>query len=92
MDVINLLQGLITKDVTYRLGNLKNGILDIKNHRWFNEVIWDNLLKGNIETPYEPNIASGTGDASQFERYPEVAYDYGISGIKDEYGYLFPDF
>ncbi|OUT22421.1 hypothetical protein CAS74_002148 [Pichia kudriavzevii] len=92
LDVINLLQGLITKDVTYRLGNLKNGILDIKNHRWFNEVIWDNLLKGNIETPYEPNIASGTGDASQFERYPEVAYDYGISGIKDEYGYLFPDF
>lgn len=92
MDVIDLLHGLITKDVTYRLGNLKNGVEDIKNHPWFNEVIWENLLQGNIETPYEPNIPAGVGDASQFEKYPEDRYDYGISNIPDEYGYLFPDF
>ena len=92
LDVINLLQGLINKDVTYRLGNLKNGVQDIKNHRWFNEVIWENLLQGNIETPYEPNIPAGVGDASQFEKYPEERYDYGISGIHDQFGYLFPDF
>lgn len=92
LDVINLLQGLITKDVTYRLGNLKNGVQDIKNHPWFAEVIWENLLQGNIETPYEPNIPAGVGDASQFEKYPEERYDYGISNIQDQYGYLFPDF
>ncbi|TID29344.1 hypothetical protein CANINC_002027 [Pichia inconspicua] len=92
MDVIDLLKGLINKDVTYRLGNLKNGVQDIKNHPWFSEVIWENLIQGNIETPYEPNIPPGVGDASQFEKYPEDNYDYGISGIKDEYGHLFPDF
>lgn len=91
-DAVQLLSGLITKDVTYRLGNLQNGIQDIKLHSWFNEVIWDNLIQGNIETPYEPNIPPGVGDASQFERYPEERYDYGISGIPDEFGYLFPDF
>ncbi|GAV30267.1 protein kinase [Pichia membranifaciens] len=92
MDVIDLLHGLITKDITFRLGNLKNGVDDIKNHPWFNEVIWENLLQGNIETPYEPNIPAGVGDASQFEKYPEERYDYGISNIPDEYGHLFQDF
>lgn len=92
MDVIDLLHGLITKDITFRLGNLKNGVDDIKNHPWFNEVIWENLLQGNIETPYEPNIPAGVGDASQFEKYPEDRYDYGISNVPDEYGHFFPDF
>lgn len=91
-DAVSLLQGLIRKDVTYRLGNLKNGVNDIKDHPWFKEVVWDNLLRGNIETPYEPDIPSGVGDSSQFDVYPEAHYDYGISGIDDKYGHLFPDF
>lgn len=90
-EAIHLLQGLITKDVTYRLGNLQNGIGDIKSHEWFKEVIWENLIQGNIETPYEPNIPSGVGDASQFEKYPEENYDYGVQG-RDEWGYLFTEF
>ncbi|QPG77112.1 cAMP-dependent protein kinase catalytic subunit [Brettanomyces nanus] len=91
-DATSLLKGLITKDVTYRLGNLKNGVDDIKNHSWFKEVVWENLIQGNIETPYEPNIPTGVGDSSQFDVYPEGSYDYGTTGIKDEYGHLFPDF
>ncbi|GME97908.1 unnamed protein product [[Candida] boidinii] len=91
-EAIDILQGLIKKDVTFRLGNLQNGVNDIKNHIWFREVVWENLLLGNIETPYEPNIPSGIGDSSQFEIYPEDNYDYGISNITDEFGYLFPDF
>ncbi|VEU22073.1 DEKNAAC103054 [Brettanomyces naardenensis] len=91
-DAVSLLKGLITKDVTYRLGNLQNGVNDIKDHPWFKEVVWENLLQGNIETPYEPNIPTGVGDSSQFDVYPEANYDYGISGIKDEFSYLFPDF
>ncbi|KAI0462500.1 cAMP-dependent protein kinase catalytic subunit [Komagataella kurtzmanii] len=90
-DSRDLLTKLITKDVTYRLGNLQNGSYDIKSHAWFQEVVWENLLNGNIETPYEPNIPSGVGDSSQFDHYPEDEYDYGVQG-KDEFGYLFPDF
>jgi len=91
-DAVSLLKGLIRKDVTYRLGNLKNGVDDIKSHPWYREVIWKSLLQGNIETPYEPDIQSGVGDSSQFNKYPELSYDYGTTGVKDKYGYLFPDF
>lgn len=91
-DAVSLLKGLIRKDVTFRLGNLKNGVDDIKKHPWYKEVVWKSLLQGSIETPYEPDIQSGVGDSSQFNTYPELIYDYGTTGEKDEYGYLFPDF
>lgn len=90
-DAVELLKGLLKKDVTYRLGNLKNGAHDIKVQPWFKEVVWENLLSGNIETPYEPDIIGGVGDTSMFEVYPEVSYDYGITG-DDVYGQFFPEF
>ncbi|KAG7885293.1 hypothetical protein KL936_005423 [Ogataea polymorpha] len=91
-DARSLIRGLIMKDVTFRLGNLRHGVEDIKNHPWFQEVVWENLLSGNIETPYEPNIPNGVGDSSQFELYPEEDYDYGNNSSPDDFGYLFPEF
>lgn len=92
-DILDLLQKLIVKDLTQRLGNLQNGSDDVKNHPWFKEVIWERLLSRDIETPYEPPITSGVGDTSQFDRFPEdKELDYGISGVDDPYGALFPDF
>ncbi|QEL58158.1 cAMP-dependent protein kinase type 2 [Candidozyma auris] len=58
-DILDLLQKLIVKDLTQRLGNLQNGSDDVKNHPWFKEVIWERLLSRDIETPYEPPITSG---------------------------------
>lgn len=91
-DVVDLLSGLLKKDVTYRLGNLQNGSEDVKNHPWFKEVIWENLIKGLVESPYEPDIKSGMGDTSQFENYAEENYDYGVDNTADEFGKLFPGF
>uniref|UniRef100_H3AQF9 Protein kinase cGMP-dependent 3 n=1 Tax=Latimeria chalumnae TaxID=7897 RepID=H3AQF9_LATCH len=34
-----------------RLGNTKNGIKDIRNHRWFSEINWRKLALGQIEAP-----------------------------------------
>jgi protein kinase A len=90
-DATDLLQNLITKDLTRRLGNLQAGSQDVKNHPWFSEVIWDKLLSKDIETPYEPPIQSGVGDSSLFDRYPEEQLDYGING-PDPYENLFADF
>lgn len=90
-DATDLLQRLITKDLTRRLGNLQGGSADIKNHPWFSEVIWEKLLSKDIETPYEPPIQAGVGDASLFDRYPEEELDYGIQG-RDQYEQLFQDF
>ncbi|KAK7205809.1 camp-dependent protein kinase type 2 [Myxozyma melibiosi] len=86
----DLLSGLITRDLTRRLGNLANGSADVMNHPWFREVEWDRILRREIDTPYEPPIRHA-GDASLFEYYPEEELNYGING-PDEYQHLFPDF
>ncbi|CUM52766.1 unnamed protein product [Debaryomyces tyrocola] len=92
-DILDLLQKLIVKDLSQRLGNLQDGSDGIKNHPWFKEVIWERLLSRDIETPYEPPITSGIGDTSQFDRYPEDKdLDYGISGVSDPYSSMFGDF
>ncbi|KAI3402796.2 pka1 [Candida oxycetoniae] len=92
-DILDLLQKLIVKDLTQRLGNLQGGSDDVKYHPWFKEVIWERLLSRDIETPYEPPITSGVGDTSQFDRYPEDKdLDYGISAVEDPYQHLFEDF
>ncbi|KAI1090889.1 Pkinase-domain-containing protein [Rostrohypoxylon terebratum] len=90
-DAQNLLELLITPDLTKRLGNLFGGSQDVKNHPWFAEVTWDRLSRKDIDAPYTPPVKAGAGDASQFDRYPEETEKYGQSG-NDEYGYLFPDF
>lgn len=90
-DALDLLQRLITKNLSERLGNLQNGTQDVKDHPWFSEVVWDRLLSRDIETPYEPPITANTGDTSQFDRYPEEETNYGVSG-PDIYEHLFRDF
>lgn len=91
-EVIDLLNKLITNDLSRRLGNLQNGADDIKMHPWFQEVVWEKLVNKDIETPYEPPIQSGTGDSSLFDFYPEEQQlDYGIE-CEDPYSGHFVDF
>ncbi|KAI1466993.1 Pkinase-domain-containing protein [Daldinia caldariorum] len=90
-DAQNLLERLITPDLTKRLGNLYGGPQDVKNHPWFSEVTWDRLSRKDIDAPYTPPVKAGAGDASQFDRYPEETEQYGQPG-SDEFGHLFPDF
>ncbi|KAI1771385.1 Pkinase-domain-containing protein [Hypoxylon cercidicola] len=79
-DAQNLLELLITPDLTKRLGNLYGGSQDVKNHPWFSEVTWDRLSRKDIDAPYTPPVKAGAGDASQFDRYPEETEKYGQSG------------
>ncbi|KLU88996.1 AGC/PKA protein kinase [Magnaporthiopsis poae ATCC 64411] len=90
-DAKDLLQRLITADLTKRLGNLFGGSQDVKNHPWFLEVTWDRLARKDIDAPYTPPVKAGAGDASQFDRYPEETERYGQTGA-DEHGHLFSDF
>ncbi|AOA61317.1 cAMP-dependent protein kinase type 2 [Komagataella phaffii CBS 7435] len=90
-DAVDLLGSLITADLTRRLGNLRNGAHDIRNHPWFGEVVWEKLLLKDIETPYEPPITAGVGDTSLFDHYPEEQLDYGVAG-EDPYAQHFQDF
>jgi protein kinase A len=91
-DALDLLQQLITPDLTKRLGNLRAGSNDIKHHKWFQEVNWERLVRREIEAPYIPPVKGGVGDASQFDRYPEEQEQYGIDDGNDPYGHLFENF
>ncbi|QPH01272.1 cAMP-dependent protein kinase catalytic subunit [Epichloe festucae Fl1] len=87
-DAQNLLERLITADLTKRLGNLYGGPQDVKSHPWFAEVTWDRLARKDIDAPYTPPVKAGMGDASQFDRYPEDPEKYGSTGGNDEYAKL----
>ncbi|VVC34542.1 Protein kinase domain,Protein kinase-like domain,AGC-kinase, C-terminal [Cinara cedri] len=44
------------EDLSKRLGNLKNGIGDIKNHIWFRAINWLHIINQRTDVPYRPNI------------------------------------
>lgn len=69
-DATDLLQRLITADLTRRLGNLHGGAADVKNAKWFQEVTWERLAKKDIDAPYVPPVKAGVGDVSTCLKHP----------------------
>lgn len=61
----DLLQSLLTADLSKRFGNLHRGSRDIFAHMWFAEIDWECLYRKEIPAPYIPNI-NMDGDASQY--------------------------
>lgn len=47
---------LLVADLSKRYGNLKNGVNDIKNHRWFADIDWNALVGKKIPVPYKPTV------------------------------------
>jgi protein kinase A len=86
----DLLKRLLTSDLTKRYGNLKNGPADIKRHKWFANIDWKKLVKGQIPAPYIPPFR-GDGDTGNFDQYPEDHEEYGKPGA-DPYRDKFKDF
>ncbi|VDQ07689.1 unnamed protein product [Trichobilharzia regenti] len=64
------MRNLLQVDLTKRFGNLKNGVNDIKTHKWFATTDWFSIYKRDIEAPFTPKC-SGAGDASNFDDYEE---------------------
>ncbi|KAI1705907.1 protein kinase domain-containing protein [Ditylenchus destructor] len=66
----DLLKNLLQVDLTKRFGNLKNGVADIKNHKWFQSCDWIAIYQHKVEAPFLPRCR-GPGDASNFDDYEE---------------------
>lgn len=69
-DLKDLLRNLLQVDLTKRYGNLKNGVDDIKTHKWFSSTDWIAIYQRKIEPPFIPKT-KGPGDASNFDDYEE---------------------
>ncbi|XP_054162094.1 cAMP-dependent protein kinase catalytic subunit alpha-like isoform X1 [Oppia nitens] len=67
-----LLRNLLQVDLTKRYGNLKNGVNDIKNHRWFSSTDWIAVYqKKSPRVPLVPKLTH-SGDTRHFEQYEEL--------------------
>jgi len=65
-----LVKKLLTADLGKRYGNLKNGVDDIKTHKWFKDLNWEDLLEKKIAPPFKPTV-KGEADTSNFDDYPD---------------------
>ncbi|KAL7404858.1 hypothetical protein ABVT39_020057 [Epinephelus coioides] len=69
-DLKDLLRNLLQVDLTKRYGNLKNGVNDIKGHKWFATTDWIAIYQKKVEAPFVPKF-KGPGDTSNFDDYEE---------------------
>lgn len=67
-DCKSLCKELLRRDVKDRLGNLKDGTDDIKNHKWFVGYDWKGYYDKKIKAPMVPAIKNIT-DTSHFDPY-----------------------
>ena len=54
----SLTKHLLRRDLSKRFGNLKDGATDIKTHRFFEDINFDELLKKKLSPPYIPSASS----------------------------------
>jgi serine/threonine protein kinase len=87
----DLIRKLLAADRTRRLGNLKGGAADVKNHKWFKGVDWEALYHKRVPAPIIPEVEH-EGDTSHFEKYDEPMDDPNDTIPGDPYKSLFKDF
>ncbi|GAM17159.1 hypothetical protein SAMD00019534_003340 [Acytostelium subglobosum LB1] len=88
----DLVKKLLTTDRSNRLGALRNGAQDVKEHRWFEGIIWTNLYNRTTPGPFIPNIQH-EGDSHYFEQYmQDDKYEDPPPGYVDPYRRHFQDF
>lgn len=66
----DLVKKLLTADRTKRFGCLKNGVDDVKKHKWFKGLDWDAVLMRQLPAPFVPTFTDAA-DTSNFDDYPE---------------------
>jgi serine/threonine protein kinase len=54
----SLLQGLLERDATKRLGSSEEDANELKRHPWFAKIDWDKLMKKQLEPPFKPVVSS----------------------------------
>lgn len=86
----DLIRNLLNADLTKRVGCLRAGPEDIKQHRWFRSIDWEQLLNRQTPAPIIPQCES-PGDTANFEQYPEEELEADDDG-EDEFRGLFQDF
>lgn len=64
----NLIRRLCKESPSERLGYQKDGLTDVKKHKWFQGFHWQGLLERTLEPPIKPKVKSST-DYTNFDHY-----------------------
>lgn len=74
---VDLVQKLLCQNPARRLGNMKHGIKDIINHRWFSSFQWESLRTKTMKPPIIPQVRDDF-DTSNFEDFRHEVEDPGL--------------
>ena len=81
-NVIDLIKKLLQPKPTKRLGIIKGGVDNIKQHLWFKKTTkfnWDLFINQKLSAPYKPLI-NGPKDLSNFQEYSDDSIDFNLGG------------
>ena len=53
----SLLQGLLEREPTKRLGSSEEDANDLKRHPWFAKIDWTKLMQKKLDPPFKPYVA-----------------------------------
>ncbi|OQR77246.1 protein kinase DC2-like, partial [Tropilaelaps mercedesae] len=87
----DLIKKLLVNERSKRLGSMKSGAEDIKNHRWFSNVNWTYVYMKRVRPPVVPSV-SFDGDTANFDEYDEKELDLRGEANNDDDDPLFGDF
>jgi len=88
----DLVRNMLQVDLTRRFGNLKNGVNDMKNHKWFHGLDWNALFWKKLPPPFKPPVKA-PGDVSQFADF-QSDIEKEVANMKpgEDYEKYFKDF
>lgn len=66
----DILKELLTRTPTQRLGNMKGGAQEVRDHVWWDKYNFADLVKKKVKAPWKPVIADAK-DPSNFDKYDE---------------------
>jgi len=86
----DLIKRLLVHDRTKRLGNMKAGTEDVKKHRWFKTIDWEDVYYRKLKPPILPKMRF-EGDTKNFDDYPEADWRC-VRPVSDRQLAMFEDF
>ncbi|XP_076323842.1 cAMP-dependent protein kinase catalytic subunit 3-like isoform X2 [Tachypleus tridentatus] len=87
----DLIKKFLVQDRTKRLGSMKNGADDVKRHRWFKGINWDDVLNRRVKPPIIPRV-NHSGDTRYFDRFPERKWNPTTAKMSGQELAFFLDF